>query len=111
MSDKVKSDLKKGEGKYGTAVPYAPYVNYGTRFMSAQPFLSSSIEIVRRKATGTYKKEMGKAINKGLRKRFRQQISKNVEFVGADLDLPIDEGAEESLLTLLAVGITEAKAM
>lgn len=31
----------------GTAVPYGPFVNYGTRYMRAQPFVEPAIERIR----------------------------------------------------------------
>jgi len=111
VSDKLANDMKAGEGKWGTAVFYGPYVNYGTRKMGAQPFMSASAEIVRRKAEGTYKREMGIEINKGLRHRFKKMISKDIEFYGTDLDLPIDNGNEKSVNILVAAGVSQAKSM
>lgn len=37
---------KRGEGHYrvGTNVEYAPYVEYGTRRMAAQPFMRPALE-------------------------------------------------------------------
>lgn len=36
-------------GKVGTNVYYAPFVEFGTRFMAARPFLGPALEKARRK--------------------------------------------------------------
>lgn len=40
---------EKATGRVGTGVHYAPYVEFGTRFTRAQPFLGPALEYARRR--------------------------------------------------------------
>lgn len=111
MSKKITVSLKKGEGAYGTAEEYGPYVNYGTRRTAAQPFMTSSIFIVKAKATGVYTENLDKSIFRGLRKQFKKRITDNMEFIGCDIDDELDLGVELSAEELVAAGSAQAKAM
>ena len=48
-SDKIRSSNKKNELYVGSAVEYAPWQEYGTRYMSARPFLRPAIKITQGK--------------------------------------------------------------
>ena len=111
MSDKLSEKPKKGEALVGNATEYAAYVNFGTSRQAAQPFLSASQEIVRRKANKTFERGMDEAIFKGLRRRFKKVIDKNVEFIGTNLDESFDQGVEDGLVILAVAGNAQAKAL
>lgn len=115
MSDKLSGTLKKGECIIGSGIvdpPYPIYVNFGTRInKKAQPFLSTSYEVVKAKAAGTFKKGMTEEIYKGLSNKYRQVISGEAEFIGTELDNAFDEGIEISLEVLAAAGVSTAKAL
>lgn len=71
---KLKENVKKGEAIVGSATEYAQYVEFGTRFMDAQPYFRPAIllEVFGSKGENTMKKEsveaMKKALNEGKTK-------------------------------------------
>jgi len=55
----ISQPKNKKEVHVGTVVEYAPYVEYGTRKMRAQPYLRPSLDLVRGKTLTVVKTEFG----------------------------------------------------
>lgn len=55
----ISKPRSKKEVHVGTVVEYAPYVEYGTRKMRAQPYLRPSLDLVRGKTLTVVKTEFG----------------------------------------------------
>ena len=58
---------REGEAYVGTATSYAPYVEYGTRRQSAQPFLRPAVNSIKGNS-GFAKKVLNSAMDKALRR-------------------------------------------
>lgn len=49
----------KGQAEVGTNVEYAAYVEYGTKYMKAQPYMRPGAEASRETIRGIFKKRLG----------------------------------------------------
>ena len=108
-SDKLKTVPPKGSAIFGSAVEYAPYQEFGTRRMDANPFITPAAAIIKAKANGVYKDELGKKIVVAAAKKYKQMISEGVEFRGTNIDLALDQGVEVAIQILASAAVTQAK--
>lgn len=49
LTDSISTNGYKVTGEVGTTMHYAPYVEYGTRFMEAEPFMKPAVDKVEEK--------------------------------------------------------------
>jgi HK97 gp10 family phage protein len=56
IDDEIKAPTKKNMAYVGTALEYAPYVEFGTVRMSAQPFLRPALDLARGRTLTIVKK-------------------------------------------------------
>lgn len=112
MADKLTTGVKAGEAIVGTAVEYAPYVEYGTRKQKAQPYLAPSMIVVSQKLAGEYKKDSLLEIRAAVAKSYNRSLGKDVTYKGpnvSDMLKATDLSNEKTLAAVAAAAAGQAK--